>query len=90
MNDLALTVRLKADGSGLRGELRVSKDEIAKLKRELGDADGNELPPEQARAAVLDTPQAVSAIAKEIYEINRGRPFAGADGPRDRKPGRRR
>ena len=57
---------------------------------EVGDADGNELPPEQARAAVLDTPQAVSAIAKEIYEINRGRPFAGADSPRDRKPGRRR
>ena len=38
MNDLALTVRLNADGSGLRGELRVSKEEIAKLKRELGDA----------------------------------------------------
>lgn len=57
---------------------------------EVGDADGNELPPDQAMAAVLDSPQAVSAIAKEIYEINRGRPFAGVDSPRDRKSRRRR
>ena len=38
MNDLELTVRLKADGSGLRGELRVSKEDIKKLKGELDDA----------------------------------------------------
>ncbi len=38
MNDLELTVRLTADGSGLRGELRVSKEDIKKLKGELDDA----------------------------------------------------
>jgi tape measure domain-containing protein len=38
VNDLELTVRLTADGSGLRGELRVSKEDIKKLKGELDDA----------------------------------------------------
>ncbi len=38
MNDLELTVRLKADGSGLRGELRLSKQDIDKLGKELDDA----------------------------------------------------
>ena len=41
MNDLDLTVRLKADGSGLRGELRLSKAEIDKLGKEL-DQTGDE------------------------------------------------
>jgi len=57
---------------------------------DVGDADGNPLPQEQAMEAVLNSPQAVSAIAKQIYEMHRGRPFAGADGPRGGKSRRRR
>jgi len=38
VNDLELTVRLSADGSGLRGELRLSKQDIDKLGKELDDA----------------------------------------------------
>ena len=57
---------------------------------DVGDADGNPLPADQAMEAVMNPPQAVSAIAKQIYEMHRGRPFAGADGSRGGKSRRRR
>ena len=57
---------------------------------DVGDAQGNPLPPEQAMEVVMRSPQAVSAIAKQIYEMHRGRPFAGDNGPRGGKSRRRR
>jgi uncharacterized protein YcbK (DUF882 family) len=64
MSDLVVSVRLNADGSGLVGQVKLSKDEVERLKGALGSAAQESRELATASAGVVSGAQRVAASAQ--------------------------